>query len=177
MSDGKNGLCASIQIIIFLVLMYYNNFSFIMYKEFGYVFFLIFFLFFNLRGKVFMGDSGVYLGSFIIINSIFNTYINVSNFKTEQIFILLMIPGIDMFRVFLLRVFKLKNPFVGDSTHFHHLLNKKFKNNFITLLIYLCLVSFSNVASLFFSTHLLIIICVTIFTYLIILYKISYYEI
>ena len=35
-----------------------------------------------------------------------------------------MIPGIDMMRVFLLRILKGKNPFSPDQSHLHHYLIK-----------------------------------------------------
>ena len=35
-----------------------------------------------------------------------------------------MIPGIDMMRVFLLRILKGKNPFSSDQSHLHHYLIK-----------------------------------------------------
>ena len=111
MTDGKNGLCASIQILILTILIYYGFDEINNLFEIAYIFFLITFLIFNFRGKVFLGDSGVYLGTFIITNKIFLCYENIINFKIEQIFILLLIPGIDMLRVFIVRLKKINHLF------------------------------------------------------------------
>ena len=40
----------------------------------------------------------------------------------EEIFIIMMVPGLDMFRLFIQRLLN-KNPF-GDRNHIHHLLLK-----------------------------------------------------
>ena len=63
-----------------------------------------------------------------------------------------MIPGIDMIRVFLVRILKGKNPFSPDKNHFHHYLLKIYSLK-KTLLIYcslillpgLILINFNNV--------------------------------
>ena len=36
-----------------------------------------------------------------------------------------MLPGLDMFRVFIERIFKNKNPFLADRNHLHYLLLDK----------------------------------------------------
>ena len=172
MTDGKNGLCASIQIIILLILISFSNNKINNSFEITYIIFLLIFLIFNLNGKVFLGDSGVYLGAFIIINKIFYCYESISYFKVEQIFILLMIPGIDMFRVFLIRLIKKKSPFEGDRNHFHHLLEKKF-NNFQCLIIYLLLISLSNMLSIYFPQHSLLNVIITFSIYILIIYNLK----
>lgn len=172
MTDGENGLCSLIQIIILLILAYYNQYSLSNYHGYTYIFLLILFFIFNIRGKVFLGDSGVYLGSFIIINNIFYTYNRVATFKVEQIFILLMIPGIDMFRVFLLRIINKKNPFLGDRIHLHHLLSNKFKNNFV-LLIYASLILIPNLISIIYPAYTFAMIILTIIIYSWITFKLK----
>jgi UDP-GlcNAc:undecaprenyl-phosphate GlcNAc-1-phosphate transferase len=172
MTDGENGLCSLIQIIILLILVYFNQYSLSNYHKFTYIFLLILFLIFNIRGKVFLGDSGVYLGSFIIINNIFYTYNKVATFKVEQIFILLMVPGIDMFRVFLLRIINKKNPFSGDRMHLHHLLSNKFKNSFV-LLIYTSLIIFPNLISIIYPAYTFATAILTIIVYSWIIFKLK----
>jgi UDP-GlcNAc:undecaprenyl-phosphate GlcNAc-1-phosphate transferase len=172
MTDGENGLCSLIQIIILLILAYFNQNSISNYPKFTFIFLLILFLIFNMRGKVFLGDSGVYLGSFIIINEIFYTYNKVATFKVEQIFILLMVPGIDMFRVFLLRMINKKNPFSGDRMHLHHLLSNKFKNHFV-LLIYSSLIIFPNLISIIYPGYTFATVIFTIIFYSWIIFKLK----
>ena len=77
-----------------------------------------------LKGKYFLGDSGtLFLGSLIGILTIFsyNDQLDLGNtISVEKIFIFFMIPGIDMFRLFLTRLLKKKDPFSGDLDHLHH---------------------------------------------------------
>ena len=95
---------------------------------FLYSFFLVLFLFFNIKGLIFLGDAGAYLGGFVLIYLILDMYSNESLvLKCEQIFFILILPGIDMFRVFLVRILNKKNPFKADNQHFHNLIAKKLK--------------------------------------------------
>lgn len=81
---------------------------------------IIMFMILNVRNKIFMGDGGImllaYLSSFFIINA--NN--ELSRIPSEEIFLLLIIPGLDMFRLFILRLLDGKNPFIGDYKHIHH---------------------------------------------------------
>ena len=77
----------------------------------------------------------------IFIMSAYNS--KFSNIKSvEEIFLLLCIPGIDMFRLFITRLFNKKNPFKPDRDHFHHLLQLKFNNNW-TICTYFSLTLFA----------------------------------
>ena len=77
---------------------------------FIYSFFLVLFLFFNIKGLIFLGDAGAYLGGFVLIYLILDMYSNESLvLKCEQIFFILILPGIDMFRVFLVRILNKKS--------------------------------------------------------------------
>ena len=80
----------------------------------------------NYKNYLFLGDSGIYLlssiASFIFINeyNVFKTIL-----YADEIFVLMMVPGVDMIRLVIFRVLKRKNPFKGDRNHLHHLLTKK----------------------------------------------------
>ena len=69
---------------------------------------------------------------------------------------LLWIPGLDMLRVFILRIKKGKNPFYPDQNHFHHILKKLFDNNFYCLGYYSGLMIISNIIVIIFPQHSLI---------------------
>jgi len=99
---------------------------------------------FNYKGKFFLGDSGsLMLGS--LIGVIFITHYNlemnfVSNkISLEKIFIIFMMPGIDMSRLFIERIMNKKNPFLADNNHLHHYMFKIFNLN-LTLIFYLIIV-------------------------------------
>ena len=75
---------------------------------------------------MFLGDSGNYIISSIIsISSIFiyNSQINQINYiNIEFFFLLFMLPGIDMARLFIQRIINNKNPLIADKDHLHHTL-------------------------------------------------------
>ena len=126
MSDGINGNAATIFLIFFFLLFDSRN-------QFNYSLFfiipsLILFLFYNLKNKLYLGDSGVYLlSTFLAFYTISSYNYNNDNYdlSAEKIFLIFMIPGIDMFRLFVERILKNKSPFLGDLNHLHHQLKKK----------------------------------------------------
>ena len=149
MIDGINGLCSiykiSSLIIILLFLMSAESINFINNIDLNkfllikhliiiYILILFVFLFFNIYGKVFLGDAGVYLSasvfSYILIT--FNKF-NPYFFSTEIILMIFLLPGLDMLRVFIFRIYNKQNPFKGDRNHLHHLMQKKLSNNNIIL--------------------------------------------
>tara|TARA_B100000787_G_scaffold169127_1_gene159450 strand:- start:1704 stop:2645 length:942 start_codon:yes stop_codon:yes gene_type:complete len=170
MIDGINGLFIGVNTVFFIYLFYTygfdNNFIF------SIIFILLLSLYHNFKGIYFMGDSGVYLISSIYGLSLIEAYHSVSSSlkSIEEIFILLMIPGLDMFRLFLERLLNKKNPFKPDRNHFHHLLKKKFDDK-KTLAIYIVFVC---VGPIFFQLQLinefLLILIVTLSFYLITFY-------
>ena len=86
---------------------------------------LLYILFLNLKNNIFLGDAGsLFLGCLIGLNIIFNYNLEMTNsyYPVENIFIALMLPGIDMLRVFTERIVDKKNPFSADRKHLHHLL-------------------------------------------------------
>ncbi len=108
----------------------------------------------NSKGKIFMGDSGVFLCSFVLAYFTVRYYnISIINYS-DKIFILMMVPGIDMFRLFIFRILKNKNPFRPDNFHIHHILLKKFTYLQTILIIFLLVIipiilSFFDVSSFF----------------------------
>ena len=108
--DGIDGLCIMISLIIINWLMFFFNAfeitNFILSISLIYIFFL------NLKKNIFLGDSGsILMGSLIGLNLIYNynQQITQNIIPVENIFIALMLPGIDMLRVFALRIYNKKN--------------------------------------------------------------------
>ena len=138
MADGHDGI-APLMAITWLAYIYFvkNNFQFLV----PVITSLLLFIYFNLKSKIFLGDSGNYflstlLGSLIILNN--NAY---KNFLAEEIFILLMLPGIDMLRLFLTRIKNKKNPFIGDRRHLHHFLFERLNKEKTTLVYFLLFIT------------------------------------
>ena len=100
---------------------------------------LLFNLYLNKYQKIFLGDGGVYLISFLISCLIIFNY-NKNILIAEQIFIILLIPFLDFFRLFFERLMARKNPMKGDLGHIHHLIIKNLglsKTLIIVNLLYL----------------------------------------
>ena len=99
------------------------------------IFVCIFILFLNLQNKIFLGDSGVYLlGSILAILLIYEYNIFKTIRFADEIFLLLILPGLDLLRLTVMRILKGKNAFYGDRNHIHHLLiksNSLIKTNLI----------------------------------------------
>ena len=168
--DGINGLAMMVFIIIYLYLHYFLNVAFNIFIFIFYVF-----IFFNIyKGKYFLGNSGsLIIGALIAFSTIkaYNSNFTQNN-SAEDIVILFLIPGIDMFRLFVQRIVKRKNPFEADGSHLHHHLIKKFSLQKI-LFGYFFIIVISSYAA--FNDYLpeIIIILVIITIYSLTLYLLN----
>ena len=127
-----------------LQLIFFSLFVFIIFilKGFLPLFFILISISFiflgllNYQNKVFIGDGGCYLISALIGCSFIYQYQKFDNFLYgDQIFLILLIPSLDMLRLFIVRIIKRKHPFKGDLKHLHHMVNRIIKNKNITILI------------------------------------------
>ena len=100
---------------------------------------ILFILILNLLNKLFLGDGGIFLLSIIVsISLIFEHNIQKNISYVDEIFFLLLLPGIDLLRLTITRIYNGKNPFLGDRKHIHHLLIRKYSlinTNFILLIL------------------------------------------
>ena len=123
MFDGINYQVAiySIFLSLFFIL---NNYFFIFFLTISIT--LTFFLILNHKNKSFLGDSGTLLLAFIISFSFIKLY-NLEFIKyADQIVIYMLIPGLDLIRLFIFRILQKRNPLSPDRYHLHHILIKKF---------------------------------------------------
>jgi UDP-GlcNAc:undecaprenyl-phosphate GlcNAc-1-phosphate transferase len=135
MLDGIN-LSAGIYALIFLIFLYLhqNNIIFIVIGLS-----ILFLLIKNYQNKLFLGNNGSYLLGFILSYFI----INISNIKiisAEEIFLIMVIPGLDMLRLYVQRIRYKKNPFRADLNHLHHIILKKFSYN-IAIFYTICIIN------------------------------------
>ncbi len=119
--DGYNGSATSI-IIFWTLLLFFKNPS-LLYLFIIFSMILIFF--YNLSGKIFLGNSGTSLLSIFFSLSIINDYNIIKSLYADEILFLLLFPGIDMIRVTFERIMNKKKIYYADNTHFHHYLIKK----------------------------------------------------
>ena len=158
--DGINGLAMMVFIIIYLFLYYFLNVTFNIY-----IFIFYLFIFFNIfKGKYFLGNSGSLIIGALIAFSTIKAYNSdfIGNNSAEDIFILFLIPGIDMLRLFAQRILKRKNPFEADGSHLHHLLIKKFSLQKILLGYFFIIVSSSYAAFNDYLPKIMIILIIII---------------
>ena len=84
---------------------------------------ILLFLYYNYKKSSYLGNSGVfflgYLVSYFFIKS---NNLNPRIFNADEIFVIMLLPGLDMLRLFFYRIFNGKHPFKGDREHIHHLL-------------------------------------------------------
>jgi UDP-GlcNAc:undecaprenyl-phosphate GlcNAc-1-phosphate transferase len=127
MCDGINGLAHSISILWLIILIVFFDLK-ITFYFITLIIFLSFIL--NYQGKYFLGNSGsLFISSFIGLLTIYlyNFNLNTKNLLgVEKIILIFLIPGLDMLRLFILRLSNKKSPFLGDLGHFHHLLISNF---------------------------------------------------
>jgi len=129
--------------------------------------FLIFFLYLNYKNKTFLGDSGTYLLSFIFGYYFIKLYNERLILQADEIVILMLIPGLDLFRLFFLIIINKKNPFFTYKNHIHHLLLRKFNYIKVNFILF-SLITFSYFFYKVFHIQYLSIIFITIiYTFLV----------
>ena len=174
LADGVNGLATGLIFfwLFFITQIYENNLdlviNIILIK-------LVLIFIHNYRGDHFLGDSGsLMLSSFLafLVITLHNQNINIPGQQnsSESIFILFIIPVLDMVRLFFERLINKKNPGIGDNNHLHHYLINKFTNK-QTLIIYFLIVNIPILMSLYTSINKIYIIILTFLVYIFFIYR------
>lgn len=166
MFDGINLQAGFYSFFIFLIL-YLNQ-----VMQLLSLFFLLIislFLILNYFNKIFLGESGSILLSYYISYFLIKSYNVEKIFLADQIFVLLLFPGLDMIRLFFFRIAKGKNPFFADANHIHHLLLnqvKPFATFVIIAFAYIIPITLSFfLKNYFFAVVLTLIIYIVLFMY------------
>jgi UDP-GlcNAc:undecaprenyl-phosphate GlcNAc-1-phosphate transferase len=172
--DGIDGLCILISIILIMWLI--NAFQNTEPLYIIIITSLIYILYLNLKKNIFLGDSGsLFLGCLIGLNIIlnYNLEISTTQYSVENIFIALMLPGVDMLRVFLIRIIKKKNPFSPDRIHLHHLLVAQGLNRINILTLFSLLILTPILISFFTNLKPIYIILFNFLFYTILIFKLK----
>jgi len=144
MYDGSNFQVSSISITIMgYLFLLTNSFD---YLSATLIISLVFFSILNLQNKLFLGDNGSLILSFIISYSVIKFYNQNNILYADEVCLLLLMPVIDLLRLFIFRISSGKSPFLSDKNHLHHLLLKKFSYSqtiILLILIYLLPVIFA----------------------------------
>ena len=145
--DGINGQSCVIFIICFIFMLIRSE----MHYFYLIILIPVFFIFIlNISNKVFLGDSGIYLLTLILsLCLIYEHNIQNNIIYSDEIFFLLLLPGIDLLRLTISRLSNFKNPFFGDRNHIHHLLIKK-----NSILISNCILFFLSIIPIILFSYL-----------------------
>ncbi len=165
MFDGINLQSGFYSILIFFcIIFFYSNSLLIKILIIS----LICFSYLNFKNKTFLGDSGTLLISFIISYLFIKLYnLNYINYA-DEIALYMMIPGLDLIRLFIIRIANKKNPLSSDRNHLHHILLNKFSFN-KTLIIIFSLIILPIVLN-YLEFNNLISISTTVLAYSVLLY-------
>jgi UDP-GlcNAc:undecaprenyl-phosphate GlcNAc-1-phosphate transferase len=164
MFDGLDLQCTLYSIFIFILL-------FLAGLEFFFVFLmipLIFFLYLNINKYSYLGNSGSILLSFTIAVLIIKSYNNNNIQFSDRIFLIMCVPGFDLLRLAIFRIYKKKHPFYPDNNHLHHIVYKKF-NFAVTTLIIQAIIIIPNILY-FANIPVTTLIFLSLFFYIIIVF-------
>lgn len=154
--DGQVGLYSLFLLNIILLLIGINDLIFFLLIG------IITFLYLNFKKMCFLGDNGTLLLGFIFSFFIIKLYNQNIIFHADKIFLIMVIPGLDMLRLFTERLSNKKNPFKGDSNHIHHLLQARF--GYYKSLIYVqILIVIPVIASFYYNLLLINFISILIY--------------
>lgn len=173
--DGINTLVCGYYILIILTVLYVcsqNNFLIYNFYDFYHLFLsLLIIYFFNFFSKVYLGDSGSFLLSFLMGHYLIvfcNANLNLIR-SISPIFILLLLwyPAFENLFSILRKIITKKNPAKPDNLHLHQLLfsflNKKYNkkityNNTLTgnTINFFNLISFAIASKFYYHTEYLV---------------------
>lgn len=171
--DGANGILLGYFLFFYVIFFSDTN---LLFFSINTILIIILFLY-NIQTKFFSGNSGansisIFFSIILITSYNYNLELFfVKKISAETIFIILIIPGLDMLRVFAERIYKSINPFKADNSHLHHLLMKKIKEKlvFIPYLI----ISFLPYCFLLIGANQVVIIIITLIIYFISIYNLK----
>ena len=169
MFDGINLQCGIYSLTIILFLLFFKFFT-------NLLFFLlipiIIFIILNLKNKCFLGDNGSMLLSFIFSVLMIKSYNSQPNLIfADQIFLVMMIPGLELLRLAIFRIYKKKHPFKADRNHIHHYLLNNF-NFWKTTLLIQSIIILPLIINIIFGKTLFIII-INLIIYLLLIKRFS----
>jgi len=135
MFDGINLQSSSLFLVVWTYIGINSGFNEIIINT---IIFLLIFSYFNFKKKVFLGDCGIYLLSFLsfmYLSKVYNLPSSTVNF--DEIICLFLLPLTDIFRVAFVRVKNGKSPLNADNSHFHYIVKKR--NNYSLTIILIIL--------------------------------------
>ncbi len=184
--DGVNGLVSGYLLIVIITLAFILQEGNVEYYLNDFILISLIFFIFNISGKSFFGDNGIYILSIIISLIIIKVTNNNDNISPILAVSLLWYPAIENLFTIIRRLNKGKHSYLPDKLHLHSLLYKnlnlnlkninfEFKNSLTGLIINIFL--FPNFVFAYFfhdkSLYLGIVISLYVILYLVIYFLLS----
>ena len=140
--DGIDGLAISVVTLFLLSFEFFSSTTSDMFLLtliiLGSVVPLYFFNY-RIKNKVFLGDSGsLFLGSIVsiyVLKILSQDYSIKPIYDVNKVIFVISIlsyPIFDVIRIFFLRLYQGKSPFLADKQHIHHLILGKTKEHYLT---------------------------------------------
>lgn len=131
--DGINGQSCLIFLFFFSYLLIKSDVNFFYLIC---IILILMVMILNFKNLLFLGDSGIYLLTIILsISLIYEYNVQKNIIYADEIFFLLLFPGVDLLRLTITRSLNSKNPFLGDRNHIHHLLINRFSLLFSNIIL------------------------------------------
>ena len=154
-ADGKNGVALIVAIAFIVILAVEKNK--VTNLDFLILTTLLICLYLNLKNLSFLGNSGsAALSVFISLNYIFE-YNSQSTLKCDEIFLIFLIPGMDMTRLVIERTSKGKSISLGDLNHLHHHIGSICSDKYI-FIIYGIVTLIPYITSFLIDSYLVLIL-------------------
>tara|TARA_B100001059_G_scaffold213820_1_gene229984 strand:+ start:1516 stop:2490 length:975 start_codon:yes stop_codon:yes gene_type:complete len=172
--DGLNGLLIFF-IFTVLILFFYLNKLYDPLILLTLVTPLIFVFYLNILDKIFLGDSGVYVLSFILTLVLIFLHNNIHSpvyEKSIMPILICFIPLLDFIRVSFTRFLKKKSLFFKDSNHLHDLFFNKYGNFYSLVLLSALQLAFTAIILIFYK-HSIQLILIFLIIYLLIFFHLK----
>jgi UDP-GlcNAc:undecaprenyl-phosphate GlcNAc-1-phosphate transferase len=160
MFDGINLQSGLYSIFIFLNIFYYSKISILIIII---IVSLICFSYLNYKNLTFFGDSGTLIIAFLISYLFIKLYNLEKITYADEIVIFMIIPGLDLIRLFIIRIIQKRNPLNPDRLHLHHLLSDKYSYKKTILIIFSLI--FFPISLNYLNINSAVIILITISLY------------
>lgn len=170
MADGKDGLILCLGLVWTAVLACHLPDAFAPVLS-GVGVALAIMLWFNMRGRLFMGDGGSYaLSALFGLLAIYAYNNDFATMRADEVAVMFAIPVFDTVRLMTVRILSRRSPFLGDRDHLHHHLHQRFGWP-RGLVVYIALVAIPNAGALLLPGTGLVWLAVSLAAYALVLWK------
>ena len=166
MFDGINLQSSSYTLLIFSCIITLFKFSLIINILIVSIFA---FSYLNYKNKSFLGDSGSLLLGYLISYFFISLYNQNYIIYADQIVLYMLIPGLELIRLFIIRILEKKNPLNSDRNHLHHLVISKYSLE-KTLILLILLICYPIILNFFGINNIITILSTTLIYFSLIIY-------